>query len=417
MKRAIVINSMGPLDMAAITLMGLSSKREDREKIGMFGTGLKYSVAKLMRDGVPFRVWNGDHEVKFETRAGNFRGATPYQQVIVDGEPTSITTDMGPQWETWWVVRELLSNARDEQAHEFFVADWDAVEFKEGWTTFALDYDTFEQVWLAREKYFVTDRHPKYSGRSVRILSRWAENGTRIYKNGILIYEDQAEDAYDYDLLTAELNEMREPRYESSIGPEITAEIMQHVHDEALLRNWIERTNAHLRHGKDTYTGSLSFYRPSLSVEWQHILATTEERFHAASGLNGDLPTGGIVLPSDVVRMVREEQDRTRVIELAKPTKEQEDELAIAFGLLFENGFKVTAQVRVCEFGGGQLAQVIDGVIALAPSVFKQRRVLIECLLEEQLHITSGAADCTRSFQNAIFGAWAASIMGVNVQA
>lgn len=409
-KRAIVITSMGPLDVAAITLMGLSTKRGDTEKIGMFGTGLKYSLAKLLRDRVPFRIWNGDHELKIETNAGNFRG-TNYEQVVVDGQHTSITTDMGPQWETWWVVRELLSNARDEAVHEFYVCDWDAVEFRPEWTTFVLDYEAFEQVWLAREKYFVTDRQPRFEGKRLRAFTRWANEGTRIYKNGVLVHESPRPDAYDYDVLDCELNEMREPRYAAGIGSSVTAAIMSEVDDEAVLNAWIASMNSIHRANVEPFSGDTGFFYSELSPAWKKIAKETDAPFMSKEALGGDGNTHGIILPEDVVGLLHKEQDRERAFELSSPTPEQDRALRSAILSLFDNRFHVTAPVKVCTFGKGVIARVMEGNIVLAPNVFADPAMLVETLLEEQLHIDTGQRDCTREFQNSIFRRWAACIL------
>lgn len=416
MKRAIVINSMGPLDIAAITLMGLSTKRDDSEKIGMFGTGLKYSLAKLLRDGVDFRIWNGERELAITTRKGDFRG-TAYEQVLVDGENTSITTDMGPQWETWWVVRELLSNARDESVHEFFVCDWDAVQFREGWTTIVLDYDHFEQVWLSREKYFVTDRQPKFEAKGFRLLSRWTSTGTRVYKNGVLILESTEEDAWDYDILDAELNEMREPRDPNTIAHTITSGILRKITEERLVLDWMRSTNSILRYRKKPFTGNTGWLFPSLNDTWKKVVAETDCAIHPPRMIGGDLPTDAIILTDDVVKLIHTEQDSTRKLELCDPNSDQRAALARAIGPIVDAGFAITAPVRVCDFGKNILGTAIEGNIVLSPSTFDKLPTLVEVLLEEQMHITTGHDDCTREFQTSIFKAWTAGILGLSAKA
>ena len=47
--KIIKITSKGEIDERAFSLLGASSKRDDNTKIGMFGSGLKYSLAYLLR--------------------------------------------------------------------------------------------------------------------------------------------------------------------------------------------------------------------------------------------------------------------------------------------------------------------------------------------------------------------------------
>lgn len=44
------ISNKGLLDVEALTLLGASSKRGDNTKIGMFGSGNKFSLAYLLRN-------------------------------------------------------------------------------------------------------------------------------------------------------------------------------------------------------------------------------------------------------------------------------------------------------------------------------------------------------------------------------
>jgi len=44
MKTYIEITNNGEMDIDALHLMGVSSKRDDETKIGMFGSGNKYSI-------------------------------------------------------------------------------------------------------------------------------------------------------------------------------------------------------------------------------------------------------------------------------------------------------------------------------------------------------------------------------------
>ncbi len=416
-RKALVISSFGELDIAAITLMGLSTKREDSGKIGMFGTGLKYSIAKLLRDRIPFRVWNGSEEVSITTRPGSFRGKD-YEQVLVNGETTSITTDMGPQWENWWVVRELLSNARDEQAHEFFVAPWDEVDFVAGWTTFVLDYEAFEQVWLAREKYFVTDRAPKWEGAGLRLYTRWAGEGTRVYKNGILIKETTLNDSFDYDVLDAELNEMREPRNGSHFANDITNLLLTSLSDDRLVSDWFHGLNTNLRYLKETFTGSLWSFQTTdlkLSDAVKHFIDETDQRIHGYEGIGVEMPTDGLLLPADIHRIAKRHSERNKPLELASPTKEQADMLAGVLSTMYSAGVEIHYPIKVADLGPQVIALAVEGTIVLTPNSFKSEQVLVECLLEEAAHLATGHGDGTRQFQTAVFGWWAKTILDLTV--
>lgn len=53
------ISSQGEIEEKAFTLIGASSKRGDNTKIGYFGSGLKYSIAWLLRNKIDFKIFSG----------------------------------------------------------------------------------------------------------------------------------------------------------------------------------------------------------------------------------------------------------------------------------------------------------------------------------------------------------------------
>ena len=67
------ISNKGLLDVEALTLLGASSKRGDNTKIGMFGSGNKFSLAYLLRNNYELRIFSGLEEIKLTTIEKTFR--------------------------------------------------------------------------------------------------------------------------------------------------------------------------------------------------------------------------------------------------------------------------------------------------------------------------------------------------------
>ena len=63
----ILIENEGEIEINSFELIGASTKREDDTKIGFFGSGLKYSIAYMMRKNISFRVFSGRTELIFTT--------------------------------------------------------------------------------------------------------------------------------------------------------------------------------------------------------------------------------------------------------------------------------------------------------------------------------------------------------------
>lgn len=107
----------GELDPQVLTLMGFSAK-PGPSPIGMFGTGLKYAIAGVLRLGGSIEIWIGTRQFTFRTRNAEIRGQlTERVDLYLNGEPNCalpFTTAYGQAWEPWMLYRELWANAKDE---------------------------------------------------------------------------------------------------------------------------------------------------------------------------------------------------------------------------------------------------------------------------------------------------------------
>lgn len=418
-ERAIVIQTKGVMELAGLTMMGLTSKRNDASMIGQFGTGLKYSVAKLLREGIRFMVFVDGRWIAITTQPGTFRGM-PYNQVFVDGAPTSITTDMGPQWERWWILRELIANARDEEACRVEAMTWEeARELAEtpDTTTFILDHEPFAQEWASRERYFIAERSPLWEGERLKIYPKATEQGVRLYKNGILVQElDSFSDAFDYDLSTVELNEMREVRYPSYEQIQVTKSLLTEVNDPDVIRRWIAMANNVLRSRRNMYTGELGYSSPAIDEirpEWTEEVGKVD-CVNAFTYMNDrDGLTLASVLPDDMWNALRPAMAERWTVDIREPNEEQARMLGRSLAMLEAVGMKVSEHIVVGNLPPTVLGAVMNGRIVLSGAAFANGQVLMEVLLEEVMHLRSGAEDMTRKFQTAIFVAWAKMVQRV----
>jgi len=54
------IQSKGEIETEALSLMGASTKKEDFNTIGKYGSGGKYSISSLIRNGIDFKIFSGE---------------------------------------------------------------------------------------------------------------------------------------------------------------------------------------------------------------------------------------------------------------------------------------------------------------------------------------------------------------------
>ena len=113
MPRQIWFANAEPIDLRAVTTMGVHVKPTNDSPIGYFGTGLKYAIATLLRNGHQIDIWANGQRNYFSTHDEEIRGTT-FKLIYLNGERLGFTTNLGKNWELWQAYRELESNVRDE---------------------------------------------------------------------------------------------------------------------------------------------------------------------------------------------------------------------------------------------------------------------------------------------------------------
>jgi hypothetical protein len=107
-----------PLPLECITTFGVSVKQTD-SPIGYFGTGLKYAIAVLLREGCAIQLGTDQRLFSFEVRNETVRGKD-FQFIYMVDELNQeefrlpFTTELGKNWKLWQAYRELWSNCQDE---------------------------------------------------------------------------------------------------------------------------------------------------------------------------------------------------------------------------------------------------------------------------------------------------------------
>ena len=189
MKRYIKIANVGEIEPNAFKLIGASSKRNDQTKIGFFGSGLKYAMAFLLREEIEFKIYSGKTEVKVTTKSVTHRDQE-FQVIQVDGEDTSMTTEMGPKWKHWGAVREVYCNAVDEGDDSIIIVDDVEVKPEPGNTIFYIELTSeLTQIVDNWDSYFSKDRkdivyEQKFGSGSCKIF--WAKDDDFVvYRKGI----------------------------------------------------------------------------------------------------------------------------------------------------------------------------------------------------------------------------------------
>lgn len=204
------IKNDGLLDIRLIYLMGGTTKSDDKFKIGQFGTGLKYTLAYMLRNNIDFKIFIDGKEVVLSIVNEVIRD-TNFEIICIDGQKTSITTNMGLDWKAWMIIRELWCNALDETKPEFEVVS--EILPSQGTTEYYIQYvPDIINVYENWDKYFIHGKQPIMETEKFAIYE--GGESLRCYKQGVLIHEVEGrKSVFSYDIKDATLNELREMRY------------------------------------------------------------------------------------------------------------------------------------------------------------------------------------------------------------
>lgn len=264
---AIVFRTPGPLDMRSFTTMGVNAKPNAPagRAIGIFGTGLKYSVAVLLRLGASFVVYSNGQRYWFELKKLKFRGSE-FDQVVmrrdswVGGEGWRLgrritlpfTTLYGRNWEAWMAFRELFSNTLDEQGETLEVDDScpDLTANRLNDTLIVVgNCPEFVKAYHDRSAIFINlaERELKASlpGLEVR------EGSTqRLYYQGMRAKDVGKPTLHTYNFTTAQnLTEDRQLAHEWQVRTTLANIIAGHCEDEALIQEVITADDDLWEHG------------------------------------------------------------------------------------------------------------------------------------------------------------------------
>lgn len=203
------IGNVNEINPKALSLVGASTK-DGESQIGQFGSGNKYALAYLLRNGHTVKVFSGTTEISIETKEEEFNGET-FEVIWIDGKETSITTRMGKDWKLWQAIREFYSNAIDEGEPE--ISTTNKVKGVPGETNFfiSLTDELLDIVTKDFEVYFANEDRVIYESEHGKILESFGK--TAVYRRGIKAFETDSKSIYNYDLPDLRINESRVAEY------------------------------------------------------------------------------------------------------------------------------------------------------------------------------------------------------------
>lgn len=217
MKSFLIISNKNLIEIEDLTLLGSSTKRGNEEKIGQFGSGWKYALATLMREDLTPIIYSGLEEIKIDTSITIHRN-TPKEIITVNNEKTSITTSTGLEWNLWMAIREIISNAIDEEEFDYNIINIasksEQLDFsnyqEENYSKVIIPMNSkLSNIIMNFDNYFSFDRKPYFRCKNFKIFKKKEKSETIIYRKGIRCYDSSNSSIYDFDFNNLNINESR----------------------------------------------------------------------------------------------------------------------------------------------------------------------------------------------------------------
>jgi len=443
-KKYILIQNDGEIEINSFELIGASTKRDDNTKIGFFGSGLKYSIAYMMRKGIDFKVFSGDKQVSFTTKSEVLKDQT-FERICINGTPTSYTTTMGPTWkEDWYVLREIYCNALDENGCQI-IRETENVFPSEGKTRIYIEATKSLMEVIERwDSYFADERVPLFETVKIYTCFLGNEDGSIhsqavqvfhktegvLYRKGIRVYTSDKQ-LYDYGVCAANINEDRTARSYSAIGY-MVYNMMVVFCNEEYIRSVLRSSQDDAR-SMEYYSLSSTDSSDSWSTEWVRFCKENTVVVKESSGKYLDEISRSkkevFLIPSSFARDMKKHLPECLIIGMGNVlgnTATDEVEMTPKMNFLLKEvlealrqmGYVIDFDIKSVSFDDEDvmgMADIKNKTILIADTTFdKGRREIAMTLIEENEHILSGKFDETRAFQTHIFSQWLKSMEDAN---
>lgn len=231
-----ISNPAENVDRRYLEKLGLSTKRDNDELIGQFGSGANMAPISALRKGIRWvnagTDQNGDYIMEYISK--NVDGIDCVFFDYGDGnlKETSYTTEAGLlSWDDdFQIFREAFANALDaktETGLDYEIVYTDKIAHTPGkFSVFLTATENLMNIVDNLDKYFTIGRKPIESGidgffTEAKLYEPIGDGVNRIYCKGVLVGEFQnmpdAPAIFDYDFHNVDLNEERKIKSDYSI--------------------------------------------------------------------------------------------------------------------------------------------------------------------------------------------------------
>lgn len=401
------ISNLGEIDPIAFSLLGASTKREDRSKIGFFGSGLKYAIAVLLREKIPFTVYSGNKKIEINTKSTKLRDKR-FNLIQIDGKPTSLTTEMGPTWKPWYAIREIFCNAIDEEGHEIGLAG--EPQPVEGSTVFYIGINSKLKEVLNDWNYYFSEKRSDMIHSDIDVKFFQGSKQTIVYRKGVQVYTASQRSLFHYDCKDLVINESRVLESDWELKYNVCKQLARHA--------TVEMISEFFRNYRDSIEENFYWEHMDHSFNKNWITAIDDQWLvpseFAGNFLEEMAEKRCLLLPKKLIdSLVNTFSTKIKVIGivneegevLREADQKQKDYINEAVVFLNKAGINISYPIKIIDFKAKNvLGRAKNETILLSPKLFTLgKKMIVSTILEEYSHLDTGYGDGTRSMQDFLF--------------
>jgi hypothetical protein len=427
----LMVSNVGEIPLSGIRVLGLSKK--EKHQIGQFGTGLKESIALLIRRGKKPIIMAGTTKITFSVQniEGNDEICFMIEGNGTERFPAGIWHGMGMSpgfgkldWTSpWQVLREIFCNAYDEGEMKYDLTQ--TVEGEKGYTRVYLEADTelMEAHKALPEKLlFLNHKKPLDINQHGSILEKGGIKKGRIFTKGVWVQDSNYNSIFDYEIKDLKLNESRSADWHGSWAgmAKVISESPMAVRTLLLEANEKQDKFKELMEGNnfyyfDVYVNQKKHWKAQFHELWgvtavaictqHHLELATRKGYKPVQfpeGIYNTLKDLGVPTVSAVT--TKEEQEGITITHPSIRATKLYEKIWLKLNNKGLTRGKMQPKLQYFTTVGSEaeslkLGFYRDNTVFINDRISRSREE-ITTMIEEITHHVTGATDCSRDFQN-----------------
>lgn len=384
----VIFENNGVIDLTALKTFGVSVK-ETENPIGFFGTGLKYSIAILLRESQEVQAYAGLNHLKFSVKKKDVRGKE-FDIVQINDEDMPFTTKLGINWQMWQAFRELYCNTIDENGTIYLSDSLPTPE--ENKTFFIIEGSKIRNEYFNKDEIILSaDKSLLLLDGEVQIYNRPSKS---MYYRNVKVYDFEKPTLLTYNYIKdVTLTEDRTVKYFAYEFQKLPRAIVKLKKPSAIRKALLaseDNVESVFNYGNVSDTESITDEFMKVAAEEYH---NNTDKFNSSARELFCKKQG-----KDSVKSMISDQ----LTEVEQMQFERAKEICRKLYADFDR-FPVLV-VRSLGETTMALADMERKLIVLSKPVFKSgTKYLVSTMLEEYIHLATGYWDCTRQMQTYLF--------------